>query len=238
MDLRQKYEIPDFDIVPDNRLVKGMLILCATPFMYSVFNGYLPPFMKYIWVIAALLLSAMLFLLGRLSARIAAGGTRVPYDPEKSLREYLVLKKSWLSFLCALAVGAAFFGLAHVLRVWYVADYHDGSTALAVGYVYETVAGLYGALVTYLFGLLWFLHDGLYLQPDNSTAFHWIAMVGIVLIPMVYGGVHILIGLFYDLLFAVLLLIRIGRVRSYNRMVARMEREAIDAERRAKSRFE
>jgi len=194
MDIQTKYEIPDFDTKPDNLLVKMMLILCATPFMYSVFNGYLPPFMKYVWVFVALLLSTALFLLGRLTARIGAGGQRVPYDTEKTLRDYVVIKKSWLTFLVALLVAVAFFFLAHGIRVWYIADYHDGSTALAVGYVYETVAACYGALVTYLFGLLWFLHDDLYLQVDNSLGFHLVSPIVIVLIPMMYGGVNILIG--------------------------------------------
>ena len=238
MDIHSKYEIPDFDTKPDNLLVKMMLILCATPFMYSVFHGYLPPFMKYVWVFVALLLSVLLFLLGRVTACIGAGRERVPYDPEKTLRDYVVLKKSWLTFLASLLVAVAFFFLAHAIREWYIADYHDKTTPLSVGYVYETVAACYGAIVTYLFGLLWFWHDDLYLQVDNSMGFHLVAPITIVLIPMVYGGVHITIGLFYLLLFAILLLIRLGRVRSYNRMVTRMEREAIDAERRSKSRFE
>lgn len=218
-----KTEIPEFDFKPDYIMVKLLIMSMFCPFMYGVFKNYFPPFMYLAWVPIAMLLSAALFFLGRLSSRLVMK-ERVPYDPENTIRDYVKVSKSWLGFVVSAAVGIAFFYLAYGMKTWFLTDFDDGTTPHSTGYVYEAVCAAYGFAVTYFSSLIWFVPDGLVLTAGNTRAFDFVSPVAMLILPIMFSGVPRNIVLFYDAIFILILVIRNSRISSYNKMVEKIER--------------
>ena len=235
MDNKQKYEIPEFDYESDYKLVKLLLITFLTPLMYGVFVSYLPPFMKIVWIPGAFIIVTLLWFLGRFCTKVIAR-ERVEYDPEKTRRDYIIIKKSWLGFLVSVAIGVLFFYIALGMKTWYLNDFHDGTTAHAKGYVYETVIAAYAFFVTYFSSILWFLHDGMYLPAGDSLTFSLVSPIAMMIIPIVFAGVPKNIAIIYTAFLCVILFIRHLKVHFYNKLVDKLERENKYIEHNSKNR--
>ena len=216
--------IPEFNFKPDYIMVKLLIMCMFCPLMYGVFKNYFPPFFVIWWVPIAMVLSVLLFYLGRGASKVVMK-KRVEYDPENTIRDYIKVSKSWLGFLTALAVGAAFFFGAYGMKEWYLTVFDDGTTPHSVGYVYEAVCAAYGFFVTYLSSILWFIPDGLILTAGTTRTFDFVAPVAMFLIPIMFSGVPKNIVLFYDGIFVIILLIRNYRISSYDKMVEKLERK-------------
>lgn len=235
MDNKQKYKIPEFDYEWDYKLVKLLLITFLTPLMYGVFVSYLPPFMRIVWIPGAFIIITLLWFLGRFCSKVVAK-ERVAYDPEKTRREYILVKKSWLGFLVALAIGVLFFFIALGMKTWYLEAFDDGTTPHSKGYVYEVIAGAYAFFATYFSSLFWFLHDGMYLPADDSLKFSLISPIAMMVIPTIFAGVPKLVAIIYTAFLVILLLIRHIKIHFYNKLVEKLERENKYIEHNSKNR--
>jgi precorrin-3B C17-methyltransferase len=103
--------------------------------------------MTYIWIPVSALLSVGVYFLGRGVQRFWAKKIRFPkpeFDPDKSTRDYIRLKKTLLPLLAALAVGVALFFFSYGVRQLNYALTPHETEIRAKGHVYEVVAGIYG----------------------------------------------------------------------------------------------
>ncbi len=219
-----KSPIPEFNFGPDYILVKLSLIIFLTPLMYGSFINYLPPFLHTVMIPGFIAVVAGLFFLGRLLSKIVAK-KRIPHDPEKTLREYIVVKKSWLAFLGAIAVGVAFFFVALAIKNWYWAKFDDGTQAHAKGYVYEALCAAYAFFVTYFSGILWFLHDGMVLPAENYLTFGIAAPFTVWFIMPMFAGVPKIVAAVYTGILLILFFIRHFRISSYDKMIDKIEKK-------------
>lgn len=237
MDNKQKYEIPEFDFKPDFIMVKIIFVTLFTPLFYGVFNSYLPDVIAIPWILVAPLMSFGLLALGRWATKVIAK-ERVPYDPEKTRRQYILLKKTWLGFLVAVAVAAAFFFLAYGMKMWFWEVFDDKTTPHSKGYVYEAVAAGYAFFVTYFASVTWFLHDGMVIPAGYSLSFDIVIPIAMIIVPITFGNVPVYVAIIYTAIMVGLIAARNLRVRSYNKLVERLERENKYIEHNSKSRFD
>lgn len=219
-----KSPIPEFNFKPDYILAKLSLICFFAPLMYGSFYGYLPPFLHIVMIPGFIAVIAGLYFLGRLLSRIVAK-KRVEYDPEKKLREYIVVKKSWLGFLGALAIGAAFFFIALAVKNWYWADFDDGTQAHSKGYVYEILCGAYTFFVTYFSAITWFFYDGMFMPAENYLTFGIAAPFTVYFIMPMFAGVPKNVATVYAVILLILFLIRHIRIHSYDKMIDKIEKK-------------
>lgn len=219
-----KSPIPEFNYGPDYVLAKLSLICFLAPIMYATFIGYLPNFLHFVMIPGFIAVVAGLYFLGRLLSKIVAK-KRIPHDPEKTLREYIVVRKSWLGFLGAIAVAVAFFFLALAVKNWYWAKFDDGTEAHAKGYVYEILCGAYAFFVTYFSSILWFLHDGMFLPAPSYMTFGIAAPFTVWFIMPMFAGLPKNASAVYTAILLVLFFIRHVRISSYDKMIDKIERK-------------
>jgi hypothetical protein len=237
MDSKQKYEIPEFDFKTDYVLVKIIFVVLFTPLFYGVFNSYLPSVMAIPWMFVSVLMSLGLLALGRWATRTVAK-ERVEYDPEKTRRQYIILKKTWLGFLIAAAVAVVFFFIAYGMKLWFWNVFDDKTTPHSKGYVYETVAAGYAFFVTYFASVTWFLHDGMVIPAGYSLSFDLVIPIAMLIVPITFGNVPTYVAVVYTVIMVGLIVARNLRVRSYNKIVEKLERENKYIEHNSKSRFD
>ncbi len=216
--------IPEFNFKPDFILAKMSLICFFAPIMYGSFYGYLPPFLHIVMIPGFIAVIAGLYFLGRLFTKLVAK-KRVEYDPEKTKREYIVLKKSWLAFLGAVAIGVAFFFIALAVKNWYWAKFDDGTQAHAKGYVYEILCGAYALFVTYFSSITWFLHDGMFMPAENYLTFGIAAPFTVWFIMPMFAGLPKNAAAVYTAILLVLFFIRHIRIHSYDKMIDKIEKK-------------
>ncbi len=219
-----KSPIPEFNFKPDYILAKLSLICFFAPLMYGSFYGYLPPFLHIVMIPGFIAVIAGLYFLGRLLTKIVAK-KRVEYDPEKTLREYIVVKKSWLAFLGALLIGVAFFFIALAVKNWFWADFDDGTQAHSKGYVYEILCAVYAFFVTYFSAITWFLHDGMFMPAENYLTFGIAAPFTVYFIMPMFAGVPKNVATVYAVILLILFLIRYIRIHSYDKMIDKIEKK-------------
>lgn len=219
-----KSPIPEFNYKPDYLLAKLSLICFLTPLMYSTFIGYLPPFLHVPMIPGFIVITALLYMLGRLLSKLIAK-KRVPYDPEKTIRQYIVIKKSWLGFLGAVAVAVVFFFIALAVKNWYWAKFDDGTEAHAKGYVYEILCGAYAFFVTYFSSITWFLYDGMFMPAENYLTFGIAAPFTVWFIMPMFAGLPKNAAAVYTAILLVLFFIRHIRIHSYDKMIDKIEKK-------------
>ena len=216
--------IPEFNYKPDYLLAKLSLICFLTPLMYSTFLGYLPPFLHIPMIPGFVVVTALLYTLGRLLSKLVAK-KRVEYDPEKTIRQYIVIKKSWLAFLGAVAIGVAFFFIALAVKNWYWSEFDDGTQAHSKGYVYEILCGAYAFFVTYYSGVVWFLYDGMFMPAENYLTFGIAAPFTVYFIMPMFAGVPKIPAIVYTAVLLILFAIRHFRISSYDKMIDKIEKK-------------
>ena len=219
-----KSPIPEFNYGPDYVLAKLSLIIFLTPLMYGSFINYLPPFLHYIMIPGFIAIITALYFLGRFLTK-AVMKKRIEYDPEKTLRDYVKIRKTWLTFLGAVAIGVLFFYIALAIKYWYWAKFDDGTQAHAKGYVYEIICGLYAFFVTYFSGIVWFFHDGTFMPAENYRTFGIAAPFTVWFIMPMFAGVPKTASAVYTVVLLVLFLIRHIRISSYDKMIDKLERK-------------
>ena len=237
MDYKQKYEIPEFDFKPDFIMVKAIFVILFAPLMYGAFRAYLPEILEIPMIFVSVLLSFGLLALGRFVTKVVAK-ERVEYDPEKTRRQYIVLRKTWLGFLTAVGIAVLFFFLAYGMKMWYWNVFDDKTTPHSKGYVYEALAAGYAFFVTYFASVTWFLHDGMVIPAGYSLSFDLVIPVAMVIIPITFAGVPTYVTLIYAGATVALIIARNLRVHSYNKLVEKLERENKYIEHNSKSRFD
>ncbi len=228
--------IPDYDHEGDFRLVTAMLCTVLMPLMYGLMSNYMLPFVKLLWIPLAAGASVGVYALGRgvqsLWAR-KTGFAKPVYDRDKSLPQYVELKRTWPALLAGLAVAAVMFAVAYGLRQWnYTLRVHE-TERHAAGYVYETVAAVYGLLATYLPACLWFLPNEL-VYPYDAVLIRYGAPLAMLVVSTVFVGVPLYVALLYVVLYAVFHLIRKAKVQAYDRLVTELERQADDEAHRSR----
>ncbi len=228
-----KSPIPEFDFGPDYILAKLSLICFLAPIMYGTFYGYLPPFLHVVMIPGFIAVIAGLYFLGRLFSKLIAK-KRIPHDPEKTLREYIVVRKSWLGFLGAIAIGVLFFFIALAVKNWYWAKFDDGTEAHAKGYVYEILCGAYAFFVTYFSSILWFLHDGMFMPAENYRTFGIAAPFTVWFIMPMFAGLPKNAAAVYTAILIILFLIRHFRISSYDKMIDKIQKKQKYSEYRSK----
>lgn len=218
-----KPNIPDFNFGPDFVLAKLSLIVFLTPLMYGAFFGYMPKFLHIPMIPGFFVITTALYFLGRLLTK-AVMKERIEYDPEKTLRDYVRIRKTWLTFLGALAIGVIFFFIALAVKNWYWAVFDDKTQGHSKGYMYEIFCGAYAFFVTYFSGVVWFFHDGTFMPAENYLTFGIAAPLSVYLIMPMFAGVPKRAATVYTAVLIVLFLIRHFRIRSYDKMVAKLEK--------------
>ncbi len=230
MNIKQSTGLPAFDQKADHKLANLMVCALLMPLMYAVLDNYMMSWVKYLWVGLAAMVTVLLYALGRYlqvwwAKRI---GFEKKSDFDKTLWQHIEWKKSVVPFGMALAVGAGMFCLAYGIRQWHYAVTEHETIAHAKGYVYEALAGGYGFFVTYGSALIWFLPDER-VFPFDALTLRYGAPVAMLVIPTVLFGVSLWIALFYVVIYFVLAHIRGYRIKQYERLVKRLEREAEEA---------
>ena len=216
--------IPEFNYGPDYVLAKISLIIFLTPLMYGSFINYLPSFLHVIMIPGFILIITALYFLGRFLTK-AVMKNRVEYNPEKTLRNYVKIRKTWLTFLGAAAIAVLFFYIALAVKNWYWAKFDDGTQAHAKGYVYEILCGAYAFFVTYFSGITWFFHDGMFMPAENYRTFGIAAPFTVYLIMPMFAGVPKLAATVYTAILVILFLIRHVRISSYDKMIEKLEKK-------------
>jgi hypothetical protein len=150
---------------------------------------------------------------------------RIEYDPEKTLRDYVKIRKTWLTFLGAVAIGIAFFFIALAVKNWYWAKFDDGTQAHSKGYVYEILCGAYAFFVTYFSGVIWFFHDGMFMPAENYRTFGIAAPFAVWFIMPMFAGVPKTAAAVYTAILIILFLIRHFRISSYDKMIDKIEKK-------------
>ncbi len=236
MDPNSQY--PEFNRKTDRVLVTLMLCTFLMPLMYALPSYYMFDWMTYIWIPVSALLSVGVYFLGRGVQRFWAkkiGFPKPEFDPDKSTRDYIRLKKTLLPLLAALAVGVALFFFSYGVRQLNYALTPHETEIRAKGHVYEVVAGIYGMAATYFSALLWFIPDDLIL-PADVVILRFIPPLAILLIPTIFFSIPIWIAAIYTALYLILLLIREGTLRSYRKACRQFERD--EAYHRHQGRFD
>lgn len=219
--------IPDYDYSADCIILPAMLCTMLTPVAYGAFAGYFHGTMKTVWTIGAAVLASGIFLGGQTVQKIGARLNKFEkpkYDPDKTAREYIKLKKTALALLFSLTMATLCFGIAHALRLSYISSVEHETTEYAKGFVYETVAAAFGFVASYLPTLLWFIPDDILYAPENSVVYFLIP-IGMLMIPPVFMGVPMWLDLIYLAVYLVLFLIRAARIKNYKSEIARIKRD-------------
>ncbi len=242
-------DIPEYNTKADGKLILSMVCVIFMPIQYGAFVGYLDDaalidslsygkFLPFLLLLCTALTAALLFFLGYRIQRIGARLQKFEkprYDPDRSIRGYIRLRKTLLALLFALAAAVIFFLAACAVRQFYFHSVVHETSARAKGRVYEIVAALSGFVTAYFPALLWFIPDDLLFAPCSSVLYYLIP-IGLVIIPPVFMSVPIYFCLLYLLAYGILYLIRHNRIRSYALTVKRIKQEAeIEARR---SRFD
>ncbi len=233
-------QIPEYDCKSDAILIHLMICTAFMGPLYGVFIGYFYGAMRIIWIFCSVAISLLLYFT---AYKIQSRGAMLlkhdkpEYDPEKTIRNYIVIRKSLLSVLFAVAVGILFFFAAYVIRQSYTASMDHETTGRAKGYVYETVAAAYGFIAAYIPALLWFIPDDILYSPESSVLYY-ILPIGILIIPPVFMAVPLYIDIVFVTAYFVLFGIRAMRIKKYNREIRRLKQEAEINAHRARSRFD
>ena len=216
--------VPEFNYGIDDVLAKISLICFLSPIMYAAFYSYLPSFLHIIMIPGFIAVVAGLYFLGRLFTKIIAK-KRIPHDPEKTLRDYIVIKKTWLGFLGAIAIGVVFFFIAFAVKNWYWNVFDDRTQAHAKGYFYEIFCGVYAFFVTYYSSILWFFHGGTFMPAENYKTFGIAAPFTVWFIMRMFIGLEQTAAISYAAILIILFLIRHFRIRSYDKMIDEIEKK-------------
>ncbi len=216
--------IPEFNYHVDDILAKLSLICFFAPIMYGIFFGYLPYILYLPAIPIAIVAVALLYTVGRLLTKIVAK-KRVEYSPEKSMRDYVVLKKTWLSFLCAVAIGVLFFFIALALKNWYLEAFDKGTQAHSKGYFYEAFCGIFAAFVTYYSSIVWFFHEGMFMPAAKYLTFGITAPITVYFVIPIFLPVPKFATIAFTAILVVLFLIRHIRIHSYDKMIDDLEKK-------------
>ncbi len=215
--------LPEFNYGPDDVLAKISLICFFAPIMYGLFFGYLPPFLHIPMIPGFIAVIAGLYFLGRFLTKLVAE-ERIPHDPEKTMRDYVDLKKSWLAFLGSIAIAVAFFFIALAVKNWFWAEFDDGTEAHSRGYVYELLCAVYAFFVTLYSSITWFFHDGTFMPTENYLTFGIAAPFTVWFIMPMFAGLPKNVAAYYAVVLLVLFFIRHLRIRSYKKMIEKIEK--------------
>ncbi len=220
----QKSLIPEFKYGPDYVLSKLSLICFFAAIMYGTFNGYMPSILKGAMTVGFILIVTGLYFLGRFLTK-AVAKKRVEYDPEKTMRDYVRLKKSWLAFIGSVLIGVLFFFIALGVKQWFWNVFDDGTQPHSKGYVYEIICAVYAFFVTFFCSITWYFHDGMFMPPENYLTFGIAAPVTVYLILPMFAGLPKDAATVYTAILVVLFLIRHIRIRSYDKMIEKIEKK-------------
>lgn len=231
-------DIPDYDYSADCKILAAMLCTMLTPAAYGAFAGYFHGAMKYVWIFGAAVLASALFLCGQAVQKAGAKLLKFDkpkFDPDKTAGGYIKLGKTVFSLLFAIAMAGLCFGIAYAVRQNYMNSVTHETTEHAKGFVYESVAAVFGFVASYLPALLWFIPDDILYAPENSVGYFLIP-IGMLIIPPVFMGVPMWLTLAYLAVYLTLFLIRAAKIKNYRRTVARIKRD--NAANSHKSRFD
>ena len=220
--------IPEYDCKSDAVLIHFMICTAFMAPLYGVFIGYFDETMRIVWIFCSIVLSLLLYFAGYKIQSIGAKLQKFDkpeYDPEKTIRNYIVIKKTLLTILFSVIVGFIFFFAAYTIRQNYTISVDHETTEHAKGYIYETVAAAYGFIAAYIPALLWFIPDDIIFSPENSVLYY-IIPIGMLIIPPVFMAVPLYIDIIFVAAYLVLYSIRAMRIKKYNREIKRSKQEA------------
>lgn len=230
--------VPDYDYSADCKILSAMLCTMLTPAAYGAFAGYFLGAMKYVWIFGAAVLASALFLCGQ---AVQTAGAKLlifdkpKFDPDKTAGGYIKLGKTVFSLLFSIAMAGLCFGIAHAVRQNYINSVTHETTAFAKGFVFESIAAVFGFVASYLPSLLWFIPDDILYAPYNSVGYLLIP-IGMLIIPPVFMGVPMWLTIVYLAVYLALFLARAAKIKIYRRTVARIKRD--NAANSHKSRFD
>ena len=230
--------VPDYDYSADCKILSAMLCTMLTPAAYGAFAGYFLGAMKYVWIFGAAVLASALFLCGQ---AVQTAGAKLlkfdkpKFDPDKTAEGYIKLGKTVFSLLFSIAMAGLCFGIAHAVRQNYVNSVTHETTEFAKGFVFESIAAVFGFVASYLPSLLWFIPDDILYAPYNSVGYLLIP-IGMLIIPPVFMGVPMWLTIVYLAVYLALFLARAAKIKIYRRTVARIKRD--NAANSHKSRFD
>ena len=230
--------VPDYDYSADCKILSAMLCTMLTPAAYGAFAGYFLGAMKYVWIFGAAVLASALFLCGQ---AVQTAGAKLlkfdkpKFDPYKTAGGYIKLGKTVFSLLFSIAMAGLCFGIAHAVRQNYINSVTHETTEFAKGFVFESIAAVFGFVASYLPSLLWFIPDDILYAPYNSVGYLLIP-IGMLIIPPVFMGVPMWLTIVYLAVYLALFLARAAKIKIYRRTVARIKRD--NAANSHKSRFD
>ncbi len=230
--------VPDYDYSADCKILSAMLCTMLTPAAYGAFAGYFLGAMKYVWIFGAAVLASALFLCGQAVQRAGAKLLKFDkpkFDPDKTAGGYIKLGKTVFSLLFSIAMAGLCFGIAHAVRQNYINSVTHETTEFAKGFVYESIAAVFGFVASYLPSLLWFIPDDILYAPYNSVGYLLIP-IGMLIIPPVFMGVPMWLTIVYLAVYLALFLARAAKIKIYRRTVVRIKRD--NAANSHKSRFD
>ena len=223
-----EFTMPDYDYESDSIIINLMISVAFAPMIYGAFIGYFYGAMKIIWFFCSIILSVLIQTVSRKIQTLGAKlqkFKKLDFDPDKSIRNYIKVRKSLLSILYALIICGIFFFAAYLIRQNYINTVKHDTVERAKGYVYEVVASGIGFLTAYVPALIWFVPDDILYYPETPTI-HYVIPVAMLILPPIIMAVPIYFAIIYIAAYLILLLIRILKIRRFYKNIEKLKQEA------------